>query len=227
MLAKPSSKHTPALNADPSADLRRRYVVNGPTFTEVGLFHFLRIRVLANTPMTAHGFVELLTELGIDRSYSRPRVSDDNPFSESCFHTIKYQPDYPGLFRNAAHARAWFGEFFGWYHEQHHHEGLSLFTPAEVYFGRVERVAERRQKALDDAYRRHPERFVAGPPIVARPPQRVLLNPLDAAPSTVATVLDTPDDQFANIWPSAAISSIPQINLPGAQATRDQLANAT
>jgi putative transposase len=178
-------------------------------------------------PMTAHGFVELLSELGIDRSYSRPRVSDDNPFSESCFHTIKYQPDYPGRFRGAAHAREWFGDFFGWYHEQHHHEGLSLFTPAEVYFGHVERVAERRQKALDEAYRRHPERFVAGRPVAARPPQRVLLNPLDAAPPTVAAVLDTPDEQLAKLWPAAAVSGVPMINLPGANPSRDQLVNAT
>lgn len=177
-------------------------------------------------PMTAHGFAELLCELGVERSYSRPRVSDDNPFSESCFHTMKYQPDYPGRFRDAAHGRAWFDDFFGWYNHDHHHEGVALFTPAQVFFGEVERVAQRRQEALDEAYRRHPERFVAGPPVAARPPQRVVLNPLDRAP-TVETLLDTPDDQLETLWPATASSEIAVINLPGASPQRDQLANAT
>lgn len=177
-------------------------------------------------PMTAHGFAELLTELGVDRSYSRPRVSDDNPYSESCFHTIKYQPDYPGRFRDVADARAWCGDFFGWYNHDHHHDGLALFTPAQVFHGEVERVAQRRQQALDDAYCSHPERFVAGPPVAARPPQRVLLNPLDAAP-TVEALLATPDEQLATLWPVAVSSAIPVINLPGVTQSRTQLDNAT
>lgn len=176
-------------------------------------------------PMTAHGFADLLTELGVERSYSRPRVSDDNPFSESFFHTAKYQPDYPGRFRDAPHARVWSDDFFGWYNHEHHHDGIALFTPAQVFFGEVERVAEHRQQALDKAYSRNPERFVAGPPIAARPPQRVVLNPLDAAPPTVEVILATPDDQLATLWPAAAVSSIPVINLPG--APMPQQANAT
>lgn len=177
-------------------------------------------------PMTAHGFAELLTELGVERSYSRPRVSDDNPYSESCFHTLKYQPDYPGLFRDPAHGRTWSGDFFGWYNYDHHHDGLALFTPAQVFFGEVERVAQRRQQALDDAYRLHPERFVSGPPVAKRPPQRVLLNPLDAAP-TIETLLNTPDDQLATLWPVAAANAMPVIHLPGVSPTQNQLENAT
>jgi putative transposase len=177
-------------------------------------------------PMTAHGFADLLGELGIERSYSRPRVSDDNPYSESCFHTLKYQPDYPGRFRDVAQTRAWCDEFFGWYNHDHHHDGLALFTPAQVFHGEVERIAQRRQEALDEAYRRHPERFVKGPPRAARPPKRVLLNPLDAAP-TAETLLDTPDDQLASLWPLAASNAIPIINLPGATQTCSQVENAT
>ncbi len=79
-------------------------------------------------PMTSHGFAELLGELGVERSYSRPRVSNDNPFSESHFHTLKYQPDYPGRFRDVLHARQWCEEFFHWYNEHHHHAALALFT---------------------------------------------------------------------------------------------------
>lgn len=177
-------------------------------------------------PMTAHGFAELLTELGVERSYSRPRVSDDNPYSESCFHTIKYQPDYPGRFRDVSSARAWCDDFFGWYNRDHHHDGLALFTPAQVFFGEVERVAQRRQEALDEAYRRHPQRFVSGAPVAARPPERVLLNPLDAAP-TVEVLLATPDDQIATLWPTAMSSAMPIINLPGTPTTLSQLVNAT
>jgi Integrase core domain len=83
--------------------------------------------------MTSHGFAELLGELGIQRSYSRPRVSDDNAFSEAHFHTLKYQPNYPGRFRDIAHARSWCDEFFGWYNVRHHHDGVSLFTPEQVF----------------------------------------------------------------------------------------------
>ncbi len=107
-------------------------------------------------PMTSHGFVDLLSELGVDRSYSRPRVSNDNPFSESHFHTLKYQPDYPGRFRDVDHARRWLSEFFHWYNDQHHHVALELFTPADVFFGRVDTLSLRRQGALGAAFSAHP-----------------------------------------------------------------------
>jgi putative transposase len=134
-------------------------------------------------PMTALGFIDLLAQLGVERSLSRPRVSNDNPFSESCFKTVKYQPDYPGRFRNAAHARAWFSEFFDWYANRHRHSGLALFTPADVFFGRVPELAATRQRALDAAFDAHPERFVRGRPRVRLPPTKVVLNPIDPGES--------------------------------------------
>ena len=167
-------------------------------------------------PMTSHTFAELLTELGVERSYSRPRVSNDNPHSESCFRTVKGQPDYPGRFRGPEHGRSWCSDLFEWYNSQHHHIGLALFTPEQVYMGQVERIAAQRQQALDEAYARTPERFVGGPPIVRRPPALVKLNPLDAAPPTVETVLQTPDDAVADLWPQPS-PTIPVINLPGVQ----------
>jgi len=170
-------------------------------------------------PMTSHGFAELLTELGVDRSFSRPRVSNDNPMSESLFHTTKSQPDYPGRFRDIEHARAWCADFFAWYNTEHHHDRLALFTPQQVYMGHVETIAARRQQALDEAYQRHPERFVAGPPFVRRPPERVLINPLDAAPPTMEAVLDSPDDQLAELWPAPANTDTPFIHLPGAASS--------
>jgi putative transposase len=138
-------------------------------------------------PMTALGFTELLAELHVTRSVSRPRVSNDNPFSESAFKTLKYQPDYPGRFQGLIHARAWCHDFLIWYAEQHRHSGLALFTPADVFYGRVPELATIRQKALDAAYALHPERFINGAPRVALPPKRVTINPLDPGDATTTT----------------------------------------
>jgi putative transposase len=142
-------------------------------------------------PMTSAGFVDLLAQLGVERSLSRPRVSNDNPFSESCFKTVKYQPDYPGRFQNIGHARRWLSEFFDWYADHHRHSGLALFTPADVFFGRVPQLAATRQVALDAAYAAHPERFVHGRPVVRLPPATVMLNPIDpgASPQTAEELL--------------------------------------
>lgn len=138
------------------------------------------------SPMKAGTTTELLKALGVEYSFSRPRVSNDNPHIESSFKTAKYQPRYPGKFATQEHARAYFAVFFDWYCEHHHHEGLALFTPADVFHGRVEAVAAVRQRALDAQYEAHPERFVRGRPVVPRPPPRVHINlPLvEPAPST-------------------------------------------
>jgi putative transposase len=127
-------------------------------------------------PMTSGTMATLCSILGVEQSFSRPRVSNDNPHSESHFKTLKYQPDYPGRFGSASHARAWLEQFFGWYNEAHHHEGLALFTPADVFFARVAEVAARRQVALDTAYEAHPERFVQGRPAVRLPPAAITIN---------------------------------------------------
>jgi putative transposase len=173
-------------------------------------------------PMTAHGFTELLGELGVERSYSRPRVSNDNPFSESHFHTVKYQPDYPGRFLDIRHARRWCADFFVWYNEHHHHSGLALFTPADVYFARVDAIAERRQFALAQAYAEHPERFVAGPPRVQRPPQRVLINPFDNQPLVTATqLINASDEGLVGLYPPKRRPDVmPVMDLPGARPSR-------
>ncbi len=111
------------------------------------------------------------------KSHSRPHVSDDNPYSESQFKTLKYRPDYPERFGCAADARSWSRSFFGWYNHEHHHSALGLLTPADVHFGRAEQVREQRQQVLQMAYEAHPERFVKGLP---QPPQlsgAVWINP--------------------------------------------------
>lgn len=127
------------------------------------------------------GIAGLLGLLGVQTSFSRPRVSNDNPYSEALFKTAKYQPDYPRRFGSREHARAWLAEFFEWYNFRHQHTSLALFTPADVFFGRVPELAVRRQEALDLAYRAHPERFVRGRPLVRLPPRQVSINPPDQA----------------------------------------------
>jgi putative transposase len=129
-------------------------------------------------PMTSAGWTQLLGQLGLDRSLSRPRVSNDNPYSESAFKTLKYQPDYPGRFESIAHARLWMTQFFDWYTHHHRHSALAYFTPADVFYGRVAALAPVRQAALDAAFAAHPERFVRGRSRLKLPPTSVSINPI-------------------------------------------------
>lgn len=130
------------------------------------------------SPMTAHGYLENMRALDVTCSHSRPRVSNDNPFSESQFKTQKYQPDYPGRFESATQAWEWCEEYFHWYNFQHHHSGLSGFTPEQVFTGRHHDVATQKQHALDVRFAQNPERFVRGRPGVKMPPTCVAINPL-------------------------------------------------
>ena len=119
-------------------------------------------------PMTAKTFSQLLIDLDILASYSRPRTSDDNPYSESHFKTVKYAPTYPGCFADPQEARSYFQSFFPWYNTHHRHSGIGLLTPDAVHYGRANEIQAARQRVLNDVYTQHPERFVNGPP---RPPQ--------------------------------------------------------
>ncbi len=127
--------------------------------------------------MKSKGVAELLADLGVTKTHSRPHVSNDNPFSESQFKTMKYRPEFPERFGSVQEARAWGGELFPWYNEEHHHSGLALYTPADVHYGRVPQLHQQRQAALDAAYQRHPNRFRRKPPEAALPPQTVWINP--------------------------------------------------
>lgn len=127
-------------------------------------------------PMTAKTFSQALVDLGVLASYSRPRVSNDNPFSESHFKTLKYMPTYPGRFESLEEARAWCARFFEWYNHEHRHSGIAMLTPHDVHVGRAPEVLRVRQQAMDAAFARHPERFVNGPPRVAPLPPRAHIN---------------------------------------------------
>lgn len=130
------------------------------------------------SPMIAHGYLDMMNNLDITCSHSRPRVSNDNAFSESQFKTQKYQPDYPGRFNNALHAQRWCHDYFEWYNFEHHHSGLAGFTPEQVFTGHYHEIAKLKQQALDARYACNPERFVRGRPAVRMPPTSVAINPV-------------------------------------------------
>ncbi len=120
---------------------------------------------------------QLLSDLGVTKTHSRPHVSNDNPYSESQFKTMKYRPKYPNRFGSIQDARAFAVDFFYWYNQEHRHSGIALYTPSDVHYGRVEQIRQDRQAALDAAYERHPKRFVNKSPEAALPPQAVWINP--------------------------------------------------
>jgi len=161
------------------------------TIARHGIEPGLQVHADRGAAMKSDTLAQLLASLGASRSFSRPHVSDDNAFSEAQFKTLKYQPDYPGLFSSEFHGRGWLQDFFGWHNDEHHHTGLALFTPADVFFGRVEEVRAVRQSALDAAYHAHPERFSHGPPRVPMPPAAVHINPLVAEALSVAPATST------------------------------------
>jgi len=138
--------------------------------------------------MTSQPVAFLLASLGVTKSHSRPYVSDDNPFSEAHFKTLKYRPDFPERFASVEHARAFLGPFFSWYNLEHHHDALALLTPHDVHHGLVSERLAQRASVLAAAYAAHPERFVRRPPAPAAPPQTVWINP----PKTPKTPKDQP-----------------------------------
>jgi putative transposase len=118
----------------------------------------------------------LLSDLGITKTHSRPHVSDDNPFSESNFKTLKYRPGFPERFGELEDARCFSADFFDWYNHEHHHSGLAMLTPADVHFDRVHQRVVERQCVLDRAYAAHPERFARGRPVAQQPAREVWIN---------------------------------------------------
>jgi putative transposase len=156
------------------------------TIARQGIEPGLQVHADRGSAMKSDTLAQLLDSLGVTRSFSRPRVSDDNPFIEAQFKTLKYQPDYPGAFDSPLHGRAYLQDFFAWHNDDHHHSGLALFTPADVFYGRVPTIAATRQATLDAAYQAHPERFPNGAPRVRLPPAEVHINPIttEALPLT-------------------------------------------
>ena len=129
--------------------------------------HQLTIHADRGTSMASKPVALLLADLGVTKSHSRPHCSNDNPYSEAHFKTLKYRPEFPDRFGSIEDARAFCQRFFRWYNDAHHHSGLGFHTPADVHFGRAPRIQLERTRVLDAAYVAHPERFVRHSP---RPP---------------------------------------------------------
>ena len=140
-------------------------------------------------PMRSKLLAELLSKLDAGRSFSRPHTSNDNPFSESAFKTLKYHPMFPKKFHGDVDGRAFCQSYFDWYNNHHHHSGIALLTPAEVHFGRADEALKRRHDVKLAACRAHPERFVKGPPRLEELPRAVYINP---PPSVVSSTRAEP-----------------------------------
>lgn len=137
----------------------------------------LTIHADRGSSMTSKPVALLLADLGVVKSHSRPYVSDDNPFSESQFKTMKYRPQFPDRFGSMVDSRAFCQSFFPWYNTVHRHSGIGLLTPHDVHYGLAEQRVADRSMVLEAAYAAHPERFVGGPPQPPALPTEVWINP--------------------------------------------------
>jgi len=143
--------------------------------------------------MTSKPVAFLMADLGVTKTHSRPYVSDDNPYSESQFRTLKYRPEFPDRFGCIQDSRAFCQLFFPWYNQEHRHSGIGMLTPAMVHFGEGPAVLARRQAVLDAAYQAHPERFVRRPPKPLPLPPEVWINkPVSAGSETEEKVTKLP-----------------------------------
>ena len=138
------------------------------------------------SPMTSKCTAQLLADLGVTRSLSRPQVSDDNPFSEAQFKTLKYHPGFPSRFLGSEHATSYCRSFFPWYNTEHRHGGIAMLTPHDVHYGRAPAILAQRQLTLEAAWAAHPERFVRGIPKTRPLPEEVWINP--PVPSTTGGI---------------------------------------
>jgi putative transposase len=137
--------------------------------------------------MTSKNVTQFLAELRIDQSHSRPRVSNDNPYSEAQFRTLKYCPAFPERFGSIADASQFCDIFFEYYNHEHRHSGIGLHTPASVHFGTAEQVRAERARMLEAAYAAHPERF-RRKPLPPPLPTRAWIN--EPQPATIETTED-------------------------------------
>jgi len=150
----------------------------------------LTIHADRGSSMTSKPVAFLLSDLGVTKTHSRPYTSNDNPFSESQFKTLKYRPDFPRRFQSIEHARDFARSFFSWYNFQHRHSGIAYLTPHVVHHGLADQTLDHRRQTLDAAHHAHPERFVPGAPSLATLPGHVFINP----PTDPDTSASEPED---------------------------------
>ena len=158
-----------------SAELAKRFIEDTLQKHEIPpgqlTIHADRGKVMRSKPVAF-----LMADLGVTKTHSRPYVSNDNPYSESQFHTLKYRPDFPDRFGCIQDCRAFCQQFFAWYNDQHRHSGIRLLTPGMVHFGQASSVLAQRQLVLDAAYLARRERFVGKAPTVNPLPDQVWIN---------------------------------------------------
>jgi len=153
------------------------------------------------SPMKAKCTAQLLADLGVIKSHSRPHVSNDNPYSEAQFKTMKYRPDFPGRFASQLEARGFSVDFFDWYNNQHKHSGLNMMTPHDVHYGLAEAMLQNRRDVMMQAFEIHPERFVKGSPTLKDMPAAAWINPPrtdEAAMPEIGEVSVTTKDSMIN-----------------------------
>jgi putative transposase len=136
----------------------------------------LTVHADRGSSMRSKSVAFLLADLGVTKTHSRPYTSNDNPYSEAQFRTLKYQPDFPGKFGSLPDARTFLQNFFAWYNHEHRHSGIGLVTPAQRHSGDDKTVYRRRQIVLEAFYKQHPERFVRGMPSPPELPGEVWIN---------------------------------------------------
>ena len=159
-----------------SAELAKRLIAETCGKQEI-VREQLTIHADRGSSMRSKPVALLLSDFGVTKTHSRPHVSNDNPYSESQFKTLKYRPSFPERFGSIEDARAFCATFFGWYNTQHHHSGIGFMTPEVVHYGHAPRVIAQRQGVLDLAHQSHPERFVRKAPTAPALPTAVWINP--------------------------------------------------
>ncbi len=159
-----------------SATLARRLIAD--TCAKQGIKDGqLTVHADRGSSMTSKLVAQLLADLGVTKTHSRPHVSNDNPYSESQFKTMKYRPGFPARFGCIEDARGFCRSFFDWYNREHRHGGIGLITPEAVHHGRAAAIRACRQRVLEEAYLANPERFVRGRPTPPPLPQAAWINP--------------------------------------------------
>jgi len=146
----------------------------------------LTIHADRGSSMTSKSVATLMADLGVIKSHSRPHVSNDNPYSEAQFKTMKYRPTYPRRFGSFEEAMVFAQSFFKWYNSEHYHSGIAMVTPESLHYGRASKIIAVRAQVLSIAHAAHPERFVRRPPVPQPLPIAVWINPpLNSGPINI------------------------------------------